>query len=284
MKDFSDTVQKVQEATRYICLKTSANPGIGIILGSGLGSFINEINIGTKLSFSEIPHFQATTIEGHQGNMIFGQVGPHQIVALQGRVHFYEGHSMETVIFPVRVMAALGIEILILTNSAGGCGDGMMAGDFMIIDDHINFFGTNPLIGPNANELGPRFPDMSEAYDANLSNHMAIIMEKSGVRFHRGVYGGLTGPTYETPAEVRFLKKAGCSAVGMSTVPECIAANHLGLRVVAVSCISNLAAGVAKHKLTHDEVTQTGRRVEKQFSSVIKEFVSSFRGEKGLFA
>jgi purine-nucleoside phosphorylase len=210
--------------------------------------------------------------------MIFGKIGEQNIVALQGRNHFYEGHSMDTVVFPVRVLALLGVEVLILTNSAGGISDGMEAGDFMIISDHINLAGTNPLIGPNIKEFGPRFPDMTEAYDPKLTNLLESVMKKNKVRFHRGVYAGLTGPTYETPAEVRYLKIIGCSAVGMSTVSECIAANHMGLRVAAVSCISNLAAGIAKHKLTHTEVTETGKRVEKDFTRVIREFVTSIPG------
>ncbi len=275
MENFSNTAHKLQETVQYLRTKTQAKPSIGIVLGSGLGAFVNEIQVDTRLPFHEIPHFMPTTVEGHQGNMIFGKVGEQQVVALQGRNHFYEGHSMDTVVFPTRVLALLGIQVLILTNSAGGMADGMQAGDFMIIDDHINFAGTNPLIGPNIKEFGPRFPDMSEAYDRKLTDLLEATMKKNKVRYHRGVYGGLTGPTYETPAEVRFLKIAGCSAVGMSTVSECIAANHMGLRVSAISCISNLAAGISKNKLTHAEVTETGRLVEKDFTRVLKEFVIS---------
>lgn len=274
MENFNSTTQKLQETVQFLRKKTAMKPKIGVILGSGLGSFVSEMKIDISLPFSEIPNFMPTTIVGHQGNLIFGTVGNNQVVALQGRNHFYEGHSMDTVVFPVRVLALLGVENLILTNSAGGTADGMQAGDFMIIDDHLNLVGTNPLVGPNIKEFGPRFPDMSEAYDPKLTNLLESVMKKHSVRYHRGVYAGLSGPTYETPAEVRYLKMIGASAVGMSTVSECIAANHMGVRVAAMSCISNLAAGIAKHKLTHDEVTETGKRVEKQFCTVLKDFVA----------
>jgi purine-nucleoside phosphorylase len=249
---------------------------MGIILGSGLGAFVKEIQAEAVLPFKDIPHFIPPTVEGHQGNLIFGHLGSVPIVALQGRLHYYEGHSMETVAFPTRVMALLGAEIMILTNSAGGLGDEMKSGDFMIIEDHINLVGDNPLMGPNIKQLGPRFPDMTEAYDRKLLAHLEDIFTRHKIRYHKGVYAGLSGPTYETPAEVRFLKMIGCSAVGMSTVPEAIAANHMGLRVVALSCITNLAAGLSAHKLTHEEVTETARRVENDFALVLKEFIQTF--------
>ena len=266
-------IEKTQETLRFLKEKTKFKPEIGIILGSGLGAFVKEIQVELSIPFNEIPHFKQTTVEGHQGNMIFGKVGNKNIVALQGRNHFYEGHPMDMVVFPTRVLALLGVKILILTNSAGGLGDAMQAGDFMVIEDHINLMGTNPLMGPNIKEFGPRFPDMTEAYDKNLTNKLVEILQRNKIRHHRGVYGGLSGPTYETPAEVRYLKLIGCTAVGMSTVPECIAANHLGLRVAAVSCITNLAAGISKNKLSHDEVTETAKRVESQFALFLKEFM-----------
>jgi len=270
-----NTITKnLSETTQFIRSKTQTKPKVGIILGSGLGEFAKEIQVEITIPYSQIPNFSPTTIVGHSGNMIFGKIGNIDIIALQGRSHFYEGHSIQDVVFPTRTMAMLGIETLILTNSAGGLADGMEAGDFMILDDHINLTGTNPLIGPNIKEFGPRFPDMSEAYDKKFANQLEQIFKKHKVRYHRGVYGGLTGPTYETPAEVRYLKTIGCDAVGMSTVSECIAANHMGLRVAAISCISNLAAGIAKHKLSHDEVTETGKKVEKEFCTVLKEFIA----------
>ncbi len=268
-----NVIARIQETLQFIKTKTQFKPKIGVILGSGLGAFVQEIQTELILPFEQIPHFMPTTVEGHKGNLIFGKVGEKDIVALQGRNHYYEGHSMDMVVFPTRVMALLGIEVLVLTNSAGGLGDGMQAGDFMVIEDHINLMGANPLMGPNIKEFGPRFPDMTEAYDHKLVAKMETQLKKQNIRYHKGVYGGLSGPTYETPAEVRHLKMIGCSAVGMSTVPESIAANHLGLRVAALSCITNLAAGISKNKLSHVEVTDTAKRVEKDFSEFLKNFV-----------
>lgn len=268
------TINKLTETVNYLRSKTNIKPKIGIILGSGLGSFVNEVKVEAKFPFQEIPHFMPPTVDGHQGNLIFGSVGSNSLAILQGRNHYYEGHSMETVVFPTRTLALLGVEILILTNSAGGFGDTMQAGDFMIIEDHINLMGTNPLMGPNIKELGPRFPDMTEAYDTKLIQQMESVLKTHGTRYHKGIYCGVSGPTYETPAEVRYLKMIGGKAVGMSTVPEAIAANHLGLRVAALSCITNLAAGISRQKLSHQEVTETAKKVEQQFSHFLKEFIS----------
>lgn len=267
-------IEKLQESVSYIRSKAATKPKIGLILGSGLGAFVKDLDIDVTIPFKEIPHFMPPTVEGHSGNLIFGRVGTTPVAVLQGRNHYYEGHSMETVVFPTRTLALLGAEIMILTNSAGGFGDTMQAGDFMIIEDHINLMGTNPLMGPNIKELGPRFPDMTEAYDRRLTQTMEQVLQKQGTRYHKGIYCGVSGPTYETPAEVRYLKMIGGKAVGMSTVPEAIAANHLGLRVAALSCITNLAAGISNRKLSHDEVTDTAKKVEMQFSSFLKEFIS----------
>lgn len=266
--------EKLTTTVGSIRARTNLKPRIGIILGSGLGAFVNEVHVETSIPFHEIPNFMPPTVEGHQGNLILGTVGTQAVAILQGRNHFYEGHSMETVVFPTRVLALLGIEVLVLTNSAGGFGDTMQAGDFMIIEDHINLMGTNPLMGPNMKSLGPRFPDMTEAYDQKLIELMEKILKNQNTRYHKGVYCGVSGPTYETPAEVRYLKMIGGKAVGMSTVPESIAANHLGLRVAALSCITNLAAGISRQKLSHQEVTETAKRVEQKFTSFLKEFVS----------
>lgn len=265
--------ERLQQTVGYLKSQTQIKPEIGIILGSGLGEFVKDIQVEISIPFREIPNFGTVSVEGHSGNLIFGTIAGKRIVALQGRLHFYEGHSMDTVVFPTRIMALLGVQKLILTNSAGGLADGMSSGDFMIIEDHINFFGTNPLMGPNIKELGPRFPDMTEAYDKKMSAILESIFKEKGIRYHKGIYAGVTGPTYETPAEVRFFKFIGCSAVGMSTVPETIAANHLGLRVAALSCITNLAAGLSAHKLAHQEVTDTAKRVEKDFSNVVRTFI-----------
>lgn len=268
-------LDKLTETVSFIRSKATAKPKIGIILGSGLGAFVNEVQVQERISFQDIPHFNAPTVEGHQGNLILGNVGDKNVAILQGRNHYYEGHSMENVVFPTRTLALLGIEILILTNSAGGFGDTMQAGDLMIIEDHINLMGINPLMGPNIKELGPRFPDMTEAYDKKLILQMERILQKHGTRYHKGVYCGVSGPTYETPAEVRYLKMIGGKAVGMSTVPESIAANHLGLRVAALSCITNLAAGISRQKLSHQEVTDTAKKVEQRFTQFLKEFIEN---------
>lgn len=267
-------IEKLTETVNFLKPKLKNKPRIGIILGSGLGRFVQHMQIEASFPFGDVPNFIPPTVEGHSGNLIFGKVDNVDLVVLQGRVHFYEGHSMETLVFPTRVMALLGIEILIVTNSAGGYGDGMKAGDFMILDDHINLMGTNPLMGPNIKELGPRFPDMTEAYDRNLIATAERIFRSQQTFFHKGIYVAVTGPIYETPSEIRMFKILGGKAVGMSTVPEVIAANHMGLRVAAISCITNLAAGVSQHKLNHEEVTETAKKVEQKFCSFLKEFVA----------
>ncbi len=267
-------ITKITETASFIKSKSKIKPRVGIILGSGLGHFVQHMNVETRIPFNEIPHFIPPTVDGHSGHLILGSIDNVDLVVLQGRLHYYEGHSMEVVVFPTRAMAALGIEILIVTNSAGGYGDGMKAGDFMVIEDHINMMGTNPLMGPNIKELGPRFPDMTQAYDRELIETAERIFRSQKTFFHKGVYVGVTGPTYETPAEIRMFMQLGGKAVGMSTVPEVIAANHLGLRVAAISCITNLAAGITDNKLNHEEVTEVAKKVEQQFCSFLKLFVT----------
>ena len=267
--------EKLDESVANIRSQSQLRPRVGVILGSGLGAFVDRIKIETSISYDEIPGFIGTTIEGHQGRMILGHVNSVPIAVLQGRVHYYEGHSMTTVVHPTRTLAMLGIETLMITNAAGGLDANMKPGDFMIVDDHINLMGDNPLKGPHLAQLGPRFPDMSEAYDRKLNGKMADILTQKGYPFWRGVYCAVSGPTYETPAEVRYLQMIGGKAVGMSTVPESIAANHLGLRVCAMSCITNLAAGLSKERLSHDEVTQTARAVSDKFCDFLDSFLGS---------
>ncbi len=269
-----DVLTQLRESSEYIRAKSQIKPKVGIILGSGLGSFIKEVTVEKSLPYDEIPHFASPSVDGHKGVLSLGQVGNTAVAVLQGRAHYYEGHSMERVVHGARTLALLGIEILIVTNSAGGFGETMQAGEFMIIEDHINLMGDNPLKGPNLKELGPRFPDMTEAYDLELRERMEKILIERGIRYHKGVYCGVSGPTYETPAEVRYLKLIGGKAVGMSTIPEVIAANHLGLRVGAVSCITNMAAGMNRHKLTHAEVTETAKKVESEFTGFLKQLIS----------
>lgn len=260
---------------RAICPPSKLKPRIAVVLGSGLGSFVNQVDIEAAIPYTDIPGFIPPSVEGHKGRLILGHVKGVPVVVLQGRIHFYEGHTMATVAHPVRTAALLGCEVMILTNSAGGLDPSMKPGDFMIIDDHINLMGDNPLKGPNIEEFGPRFPDMTEAYDRKLSSKMNDVLSGMKANFFRGIYCGVSGPTYETPSEVRYLQLLGGKAVGMSTVPETIAANHLGLRVCALSCITNLAAGLSKNKLSHVEVTETARAVESKFGQFLVEFISS---------
>lgn len=274
----SSIVESLESSVAYIrsvCPPSKLKPRVAVVLGSGLGSFVNNVDVEVAIPYTDIPGFIPPSVEGHKGRLILGHVKGVPTAVLQGRIHYYEGHSMATVAHPVRTAALLGCEIVMLTNSAGGLDPSMKPGDFMVIDDHINLMGDNPLKGPNIEAFGPRFPDMTEAYDRKLSGAMAEILTKMGVKHYRGVYCGVSGPTYETPAEVRYLQQLGGKAVGMSTVPETIAANHLGIRVCALSCITNLAAGLSQNKLSHDEVTETARAVESKFGQFLVQFISS---------
>ena len=266
-------IEKILSSIDFIRSETTLRPQIGLTLGSGLGAFCNKVDVVAKIPYKNIPHFAPTTVEGHSGNLILGHLRNIPLAILQGRIHFYEGHSMEDVVYPTRILAQLGIETLVLTNAAGGIDPKMKPGHFMIIEDHINLTGQNPLVGPNIHELGLRFPDMSDAYDEELNSQLEKIFTQKKIPFSRGVYCGVSGPTYETAAEVRYLRTIGGQAVGMSTVPENIAAKHMGLRVCGVSCITNLATGILDQKVTHDEVTETTQRVEKDFCEVIEEFI-----------
>ena len=267
-------LQQLKESIDYIRGFSKLRPRVGLTLGSGLSGFARAADVEATIPYKDIPHFAPSTIDGHPGNLILGKVDGTPTVILQGRIHFYEGHSMERVVYPTRVMAQLGIEKLILTNAAGGLDPKMRPGDFMLLRDHINLMGANPLIGPNIAELGLRFPDMSEAYDREMIERLQAILTRRGLRHSIGVYCGVSGPTYETPSEVRFLQHIGGHAVGMSTVPETISAKHMGLRVCGVSCITNLAAGLTNQKITHEEVKETGRLVEQNFSEFLAEFIA----------
>lgn len=275
MNSIVESLESSVAYIRAICPPSKLKPRIAVVLGSGLGSFVNQVDVEAAIPYTDIPGFIPPSVDGHKGRLILGHVRGIPIVVLQGRIHFYEGHSMSTVAHPVRTAALLGCEVMVLTNSAGGLDPSMRPGDFMIIDDHINLMGDNPLKGPNIKEFGPRFPDMTEAYDRKLSTKMNEVLTAMKVKFYRGVYCGVSGPTYETPSEVRYLQMLGGKAVGMSTVPETIAANHLGLRVCALSCITNLAAGLSQNKLSHEEVTETARAVEAKFGQFLVDFISS---------
>nr|WP_263325841.1 purine-nucleoside phosphorylase [Neobacillus sp. Marseille-Q6967] len=268
-------VEKIQNAAAFLKGKYTTVPKVGLILGSGLGVLADEIQNPIKIPYNEIPDFPVSTVEGHAGQLVFGLLNGVEVVAMQGRFHFYEGYSMEKVTFPVRVMKELGVEMLIVTNAAGGVNESFEAGDLMIINDHINFMGTNPLIGPNDSKLGVRFPDMSEAYTKELRTLAKEIAARLNIHVKEGVYFGNPGPVYETPAEVRMVRTLGGDAVGMSTVPEVIVARHSGMKVLGISCISNMAAGILDQPLTHDEVIETTERVKANFLLYIKEIVQS---------
>lgn len=265
--------QRLAETVQHIRSKTPLKPRIGLILGSGLGAFAESIKSEWSAEYSLVPHFGTTSVEGHKGRLIMGHIGDVPVAALQGRLHVYEGYTMNEVVFPTRTLSMLGIQVLLVTNAAGGLNKKLKPGDFMAISDHINLMGDNPLIGKNMDQIGPRFPDMTEAYDKALVKLSLKCGKKNGLRIKSGVYIGLPGPTYETPAEVRYLQKIGGNAVGMSTVPEVIAANHFGIRVCGVSCITNFAAGISSEKLSHKEVTMTGKLVEKKFQAFVASLV-----------
>ncbi len=267
--------EMIESSSKYLKSKYTASPKIGLILGSGLGVLADEIQNPVKIPYSEIPDFPVSTVAGHAGQLVFGQLADQEVVAMQGRFHYYEGYSFDQVTFPVRVMKELGVEILIVTNAAGGVNESFNPGDLMIITDHINNMGGNPLIGPNDSRLGERFPDMSEAYSKELTQKAKEIADSLSLNIKEGVYVGNTGPAYETPAEVRLVRTLGGDAVGMSTVPEVMVARHAGLKVLGISCISNMAAGILDQPLTHDEVIETTEKVRANFLSYVKEIVKS---------
>ncbi|MGG0052351.1 purine nucleoside phosphorylase I, inosine and guanosine-specific [Bacillus atrophaeus] len=269
--------QKIEQAAAFIKQHAPQSPKIGLILGSGLGILADEIEGAVKLKYEDIPDFPVSTVEGHVGQLVFGTLEGVSVVAMQGRFHFYEGYSMDKVTFPVRVMKELGVEALIVTNAAGGINTAFRAGDLMIITDHINFMGTNPLIGPNEADFGVRFPDMSSAYDKDLSQLAEKMAQELQIPVQKGVYTAVTGPSYETPAEVRFLRTIGSDAVGMSTVPEVIVAKHAGLRVLGISCISNAAAGILDQPLSHDEVMEVTEKVKAGFLQLVKAVIAKYK-------
>jgi purine-nucleoside phosphorylase len=259
----------LNEAAAYVRSRSSLAPSVGVILGSGLGDVVDAIDIETAIPYGEIPGARASTVMGHQGRLILGHAKGIPVAAMQGRVHFYEGYEMDEVMFLARMLGRLGIRKLVVTNAAGGVNTSYEAGDLMLISDHINFMGVNPLRGPNIEDLGVRFPDMSEAYPESLRQIAKEVAAGLGLKLQEGVYLALSGPTYETPAEIRAFRVLGADAVGMSTVPEVIAASHMQIPVLGISCITNMAAGILKQKLTHQEVMDTTARVQQQFTALI---------------
>jgi len=267
-------LEQIKETAEYLRNRTGAAPQVGIILGTGLGALVNEIEADHVVPYEEIPHFPVSTVEGHSGKLIFGKLGGKQVLAMQGRFHFYEGYDMKQVTFPVRVMKALGINDLVVSNASGGVNPNYEIGDLMILNDHINLFPTNPLIGTNYPELGPRFPDMSDVYDKELIGKAKAIALRNGIRVRQGVYAGLSGPCLETPAEYNYIRVIGGDTVGMSTVPEIIVGRHGGMRCFAISIITDLGVPGRIVKVTHQDVIDVASKAEPKMTIIMKELVA----------
>jgi purine-nucleoside phosphorylase len=266
-------LEKIQKTIKYINGKIDAKPEFGIVLGTGLGGLVNEIEITTTIAYNDIPNFPVSTVKGHEGKLIFGKLGGKNVVAMQGRFHYYEGYTMQELTFPIRVLKHLGIKLLILSNAAGGVNPDYEIGDLMVIKDHINLMGNNPLIGKNDTGLGPRFPDMSETYDKKVIRQFTKLARVHNIHFQVGVYAAVTGPTFETPAEYKYISILGADAVGMSTVPEAIVARHMSLPVFAVSVISDLGVEGKIVEISHDDVIDAASLVEPKMTLVIKEMI-----------
>jgi purine-nucleoside phosphorylase len=275
----SPVLARLDEAAAAVRARTALAPSIGLVLGSGLGAFADSLEGGVAVPYAEIPHFPASTVAGHEGALVVGRSRGIPVAVLKGRVHFYEGYRLDEVVFPVRVLGRLGVRTLVVTNAAGAVNPAFAPGDLMVIEDHVNLLG-NPLLGPNEEALGPRFPDMSEAYDRGLRDAAEAACRGAGARCHRGIYLSIPGPSYETPAEIRMFRTMGADAVGMSTVPEVIAARHMGMRVVGLSCLTNLAAGVSDRKLDHRDVLATGERVKAALLEVLARLVTEAAGKR----
>jgi purine-nucleoside phosphorylase len=268
--DVATDFSRASRAAKFIQSKTKLRPRIALVLGSGLGAFAAEISSAKRIPFDTIPGFPRSTVEGHSGQLVIGQVDGVPIAVMQGRVHLYEGYSAKEVVFPVRVLGRLGIRAAILTNAAGAINLDYTQGALVVIRDHINLQGTNPLIGPNDKRFGPRFPDMTQAYWKAYRGIAHREAKRLGIQVHEGVYAALCGPSFETPAEIRYLKTIGADLVGMSTAFEVIVARHMGIRVLGISCATNMAAGILDQPLTHAEVMETGERVKGQFISLLR--------------
>ncbi|MFT8316903.1 MAG: purine-nucleoside phosphorylase [Sporolactobacillus sp.] len=268
MNEITEVLTAIQKTCRQ-------EPTIGLILGSGLGDIADQIENADRIPYHSLPYFPEPTVQGHKGQFVIGTLEGKKVVAMQGRYHHYEGYSLEQVAFPVRVMRALGIQTLLVTNACGGINTSFNPGDLMLIKDHINLLGSSPLIGPNDEAIGPRFPDMSQAYDRSLIQLAHQQAGKLGIKVREGVYLATHGPQYETPAEIRMMRTMGADAVGMSTVPEVITAVHAGLRVLGISCITNMACGILDQPLSHQEVIETADRVKDHFTSLVRNILAS---------
>jgi purine-nucleoside phosphorylase len=261
---------RAEAAAKFIQRNTKLRPKIALVLGSGLGAFADEFSNAVRIPYPKIPHFPRSTAIGHAGQLVFGSVEAIDVVAMQGRVHFYEGYSIKDVAFPIRVLVRMGVKAVILTNAAGGIKKDFTQGRLVVITDHINLQGANPLIGPNDEHFGPRFPDMSMAYDKKFRDLTLAQGRRLGINLGEGVYAALAGPNYETPAEIRYLRSIGADLVGMSTVPEVLAARHSGMRVLGISCVTNAAAGILDQPLDHKEVLGTAERIKGQFIGLLR--------------
>jgi purine-nucleoside phosphorylase len=266
----SDQFRRAQQAAEFILSRTTLRPRIALVLGSGLGAFADDLENSVRIPYAEIPSFPQSTAIGHAGNLVIGTVAGVTVAAMRGRVHLYEGYSAEQVAFPVRVFACMAIRAVVFTNAAGGINPSFGRGALVVIRDHINLQGQNPLVGPNEERFGSRFPDMTDAYNCEFRAFALGEAETVGNDIHEGIYAAVLGPSYETPAEIRFLLAIGADLVGMSTVPEVIAARHSGLEVLAISCVTNMAAGLSGEKINHEEVLETGERVRGKFLALLR--------------
>jgi purine-nucleoside phosphorylase len=267
--------ERAEHATRVIRSRISVEPRIALVLGSGLGGFADDFEEAVAIPYEDIPGFVRSTAQGHAGRLVVGKIDSVPVLAMQGRVHYYEGYSLEEVTFPVRTFGLLGVKTLVLTNAAGGIDVQLTQGVLMVISDHVNLMGVNPLRGPNDERFGPRFPDMSAVYSPELQELVVDEAKAIGAEVRRGVYGGLSGPSYETPAEIHLLRALGADAVGMSTVPEAIVARHMGLEVLGISCITNMAAGISDEPINHEEVMATGDRVRETFAELLRRVIGA---------
>lgn len=272
--------EKAQEAAQFIKSKFDREIKVALVLGSGLGAFADEIENAVKISYEEIPHFARSTVEGHAGQLVLGEVAGVCVAVQQGRFHYYEGYELPEVTFPVRVFGLLGIKNLILTNAAGSVNSDFKPGSLMLLCDHINLMGANPLRGRNDERFGARFPDMTEVYSRDYQRLARAAAREMNYDLRRGVYCALSGPTYETPAEIHYLRYVGADAVGMSTVPEAIVARHQGMKIVAISCISNYAAGISEEEINHEEVMETGKQIAETFKNLLKGIIPKITEEK----
>ena len=270
----SSYYDQVHSAADFVRGRAKGLPEIAVVLGSGLGGFATSLERAISIRYEDVPHWPASGVIGHEGRLVIGEVSGRPLAALSGRVHYYEGHDLRTVTFATRVLGVLGVKVLILTNAAGGVNTKFAAGDLMVIDDHINLLGSNPLVGPNEERFGVRFPDLTNAYSPRLRRLADEAGAALGLTLPHGVYAACHGPSYETPAEVRYLRTIGADAVGMSTVPEAIVARHMGIEVLGISCITNLAAGVLPQPLNHEEVLETARRVRGTFLSLLRGIIA----------